>query len=218
MALTHARPSSRNADVTLQLALQAHSSHPQSCARLLFFDFPVDDGTWRKARFGHRDGFFPELIAFQQGRRFGFCRHVCASPCGVRVHSAIRCPKRLSARCLCACPARHEPEDAVAVGLQLLLECLAVLHVALREEDEHGRAASHPSRSRCTASCGRPRSTPSPAARGTSTRWPTARAPRPRNTRRRALRRSGRTRRGRRSRPSTAGLSSGLRCTRTGVA
>ena len=35
--------------------------------------------------------------------------------------------------CLCACPARHEPEDAVAVGLQLFLECLAVLHVALRE-------------------------------------------------------------------------------------
>ena len=29
-----------------------------------FFDFPGDDGTWRKARFGHRDGFFPELIVF----------------------------------------------------------------------------------------------------------------------------------------------------------
>ena len=39
MALTHARPSSRNADVALQLALQAHSSHPQSCARLLFSIF-----------------------------------------------------------------------------------------------------------------------------------------------------------------------------------
>ena len=140
MALTHARPSSRNADVALQLTLQAHSSHLQSCARLLFFDFPGDDGTWRKARFGHRDGFFPEFIASWQGRRFGFCRNVCASPCGVRVHSAVRCPRRLSARCLCACPARHEPEDAVAVGLQLLLECLAVLHAAQREEDEHGRA------------------------------------------------------------------------------
>ena len=105
-----------------------------------FSIFPGDDGTGRKARFGHRDGLFPEFIAFQQGRRFGFCRNVCASPCGVRVHSAIRCPKRLSARCLCACPARHEPEDVVAVRLQLLLEGLAVPRAALREEDEHGRA------------------------------------------------------------------------------
>ena len=39
MALTHARPSSRNADVALQLALQAHSSHLQSCARFLFSIF-----------------------------------------------------------------------------------------------------------------------------------------------------------------------------------
>ena len=67
MALTHARLSSRNVDVALQLALQAHSSHPQSCARLLFFDFPVDDGT---------------------------------------------------------CPVRYKPEDAVAAGLQFLLEGL----------------------------------------------------------------------------------------------
>ena len=67
--------------MALQLALQARSSHLQSCARLLFFDFSGDDGT-----------------------------------------------------------ARHEPEDAAAVGLLLLLEGLAVLHAALREEDEHGRA------------------------------------------------------------------------------
>ena len=42
--------------MALQLALQAHSSHLQSCARLLFFDFLGDDGIWRKARLGHRDG------------------------------------------------------------------------------------------------------------------------------------------------------------------
>ena len=50
------------------------SFYPRVLCPDCFFDFPGYDGTWRKARCGRRDGFFPGFIASWLGRRFGFCR------------------------------------------------------------------------------------------------------------------------------------------------
>ena len=66
MALIHVRPASRNADVALQLSFQAHSSHLQSCARLLFSDFLGDDGTGRKVASVTATASFPNLSRFSK--------------------------------------------------------------------------------------------------------------------------------------------------------